>query len=303
MNRLRGTAAWLLVGAGIALVAFPALSYATGALEQRRLSAEVRTLIGTQPVGAEQHAASTARSTERRATPRPSEGEAIGLIRIPSIGLDVAFLEGVSDVVLRAGPGHLPWTALPGDAGPSVVAAHRDAHFRDLKDVSIGAEVRVLMPDRRISYRVIGRKVVDPDARWVTAPGGESVLRLVTCWPPNWIGPAPQRLVLTAVPRAPEVRDVRPAKDEMSAEATTTATERTRPATAVHDPVAAGPSGDDLPPLGAAGATVAGLSAFGAARHRRRLAWWFLPWMTGLGVTSMALLAAWAGPGLAARVA
>ena len=51
-----------------------------------------------------------------------------------------------------------------------------------------------------------------------------------------------------------------------------------------------------LPLVGTVGTVIAVLSAFAAFRHRRRLAWWFLPWTGGLGLTALALLAAWAGP-------
>jgi LPXTG-site transpeptidase (sortase) family protein len=209
------------------------------------------------------------------------------MMRIPSIGLETVFLEGVDEGVLRVGPGHLPWTALPG-RGVSVIAAHRDMHFRDLEDLRPGHRVRVRTAAGSTTYRVIGARVADPEDRWVVRPGSRPLLRLVTCWPSNWLGPAPQRLVVTAAPVADPAR---------AAPAPAT------PVPAIQHIALADTSGDgfddsSLPPVGTAGATVAGLSALAALRTGRRTRWWFLAWTLGLGVAGLALLAAWAGPGI-----
>jgi hypothetical protein len=65
---------------------------------------------------------------------------------------------------------------------------------------------------------------------------------------------------------------------------------------------ASGPAPDpaSLPPVGTAGVTAAGLAAFAAFRSEGRRRWWFLLWTFGLGVAGLALLAAWAGPGIVA---
>lgn len=285
----RALLAWVLVGVGSAALAYPAVAYAGGALRQTRLSAEVRTLLG--PPESVRRDAGLARPVATR----PFPGQALGIVRIPSIGVDHVFLEGVTDGVLLTGPGHVPGTALPGSVGVSVLAAHRDMHFRDLKDVRVGDAAFIALQGRRLDYRVVSRRIAEPDERWVTASRGRAVLRLVTCWPPSWIGPAPQRLVVSAVPVRPEHPPARWPR----------AARRARPrapaSTLGPDAVVAsgvnGPFGGDvLPPMGAAGATGAALAAFGACRSRRRLAWWFLPWLGGLGVAALSLVAAWAGP-------
>jgi sortase A len=299
MRALRSILVWLLVGVGSAALAYPALAYSTGALRQSRLSAEVRTLLGPPRA-----VPPPAPSVSVRAF-RPMEGQALGVIEIPSIGVDAAFLEGVSDETLLAGPGHLPGTALPGTSDVSVLAAHRDMHFRSLKDLRVGALVRLRLPTGPVTYRVTDRAVAGPAERWVTVPRKQHLLRLVTCWPPNFIGPAPDRLVVSAEPidrsRAGRVEEDR-------AEPTSTNPVRTVGRGAPPDSIAmASAAGGlfpaaSLPPIGAAGATAAALAAFGAFRTRRALAWWFLPWMGGLGLTSLVLLAAWAGPRLVSAV-
>ena len=58
------------------------------------------------------------------------KGQAIGRLAIPSIGLEVMFLEGADNQMLRRGVGHIPGTVLPGAFGNSGIAGHRDTFFR-----------------------------------------------------------------------------------------------------------------------------------------------------------------------------
>ncbi|MFN2607728.1 MAG: hypothetical protein ABR511_07500, partial [Acidimicrobiales bacterium] len=44
-------------------------------------------------------------------------GDSLTRIKIPSIGVDVVVVEGVSPSALRAGAGHYPTTSLPCDVG------------------------------------------------------------------------------------------------------------------------------------------------------------------------------------------
>ena len=56
------------------------------------------------------------------------QGEALGYIQIPSIGVNDVMVEGVTVDNLRSGPAHVSGSALPGDAGPMVVYGHRTAY-------------------------------------------------------------------------------------------------------------------------------------------------------------------------------
>jgi sortase A len=290
MLGIRRALAWLLVGAGVALVAYPALTYGTASLRQTRLAAEVQTLLGPSAVPS----APQIQRVRRLSAFRPQEGQPLGTIEIPSVGIDAVFLEGVTDQTLLAGPGHIPGTALPGTDDVSVLAAHRDMHFRALKDVTNGQRVRLRLPSGTKEYKVVGRRIVRPDDTTVTQLIGSPVLRLVTCWPPDFIGPAPERLVVSAIPvREPKPKKgTRVAKPDSGRIASTVTLAAARPE-------AVPPSRQA--PIGTAGATLAGIAAYGAVRTRRRLGWWFLPWMGGLGLAALMLLASWAGPALARR--
>ena len=221
---------------------------------------------------------------------RPTDGQPLGVIRIPRIGLEAVFFEGVEEETFLSGPGHLPWTALPGTVGTSVLAAHRDMHFRSLKDLHRGDQIILRLPDRSVRYRVAGRAIADPTDAWVTKHRRDPILRLVTCWPPTFIGPAPDRLVVSAVPVG-KVR-AEPATGTTSTIARTMTLE-TREANPL--------SPSSQPMAGSVGAAVAALAAFAAFRLKQP-AWGFLGWFGGVGVVVLTLLAAWAGPGLGARM-
>jgi len=126
-------------------------------------------------------------------------GAPVARLMIPRIGLDEIVLEGVDDDVLNGGPGHLPGTALPGQAGNSVISAHRDRHFRHFGSLSVGDTVVTESGSTSRSWVVVSRRVVDKNARAILT-SGETRLTLTTCWPIEYLGSAPDRLILTAKP-------------------------------------------------------------------------------------------------------
>jgi len=52
--------------------------------------------------------------------------------------------------------------------------------------------------DRVFEYRISETKVVNPSDVYVLDPTGRSMLTLVTCFPFNFIGNAPQRFIVHA---------------------------------------------------------------------------------------------------------
>jgi sortase A len=132
---------------------------------------------------------------------RPAIGETIGLVRIPRIGLDVVVKEGVDDATLKVAAGHIPETPLPGagSAGGNVaLAAHRDTLFRPLRHVRIGDRVQLETDAGVFDYDVDATAIVEPGDVHVLAPRGVPTLTLVTCWPFDFRGSAPQRFVVRA---------------------------------------------------------------------------------------------------------
>ena len=129
----------------------------------------------------------------------PPRGAPIARLLIPRIGLDEVVVEGVEDRELNAGPGHLPGTPLPGDSGNAVISAHRDRHFRTLDEVKIGDVIVTQSRHHKVSWVVKEIRVVHASAPAIFS-SDEPVLTLTTCWPVRYLGSAPDRLLITAVP-------------------------------------------------------------------------------------------------------
>ena len=132
--------------------------------------------------------------------PKPAikPGDVLGRVDIPRLGISVAVLQGTSSQMLRLGAGHIEGTALPGEAGNSGIAGHRDTFFRGLRDIRRNDEIQFQTATGLFRYEVEWAKVVAPDDLSVLAPSTESALTLVTCYPFYFVGPAPNRFVVRA---------------------------------------------------------------------------------------------------------
>lgn len=117
---------------------------------------------------------------------REREGEALGRLEIPRIGLDLAVVKGVRDADLRRGPGWVPSTSGPG-SGNCGISGHRTtwlAPFREIDRLEPGDVVRLETRAHRYTYRVARRTFVlreDADVLW---PTRDPTLTLTSCHPP-----------------------------------------------------------------------------------------------------------------------
>ena len=128
--------------------------------------------------------------------------------RLEAQGLDLYVLAGGSGRTLTWGPGHLDGTPLPGSPGRSIIAAHRDSHFRFLKDVAPGAHLRLQTAEGawRDFVALEGVVLDTRHERLRLARTGEPELLLVTCYPFDApFAGSPLRYVLRAVPAPAEV--------------------------------------------------------------------------------------------------
>ncbi len=128
--------------------------------------------------------------------PAPGVGEAVARLRIPRLGIDAVVTEGTDPVSLRLGPGHMPGSALPGEADNCIIAGHRDGAFQRLVAVRAGDVVEIEGPLGVSRYRVWDVEVVKKDDTRPLAPSRRAELTLVTCYPIHYVGPAPRRLVV-----------------------------------------------------------------------------------------------------------
>jgi sortase A len=126
------------------------------------------------------------------------DGEVIGEIQVPRLGLDAIVIQGDSAENLRRAVAHLPKSALPGESGNIALAGHRDTFFRPLRDIRLGDEIRFKTYARSFDYVVESIEVVEPRDMSVLESSSGHELTLLTCFPVYYIGPAPRRLVVRA---------------------------------------------------------------------------------------------------------
>ena len=132
--------------------------------------------------------------------PAPPDGDAFGRIVIDEIGVDDVMFEGVDRETLKKGPGHMPWTPLPGQPGNAVISGHRTTYgrpFYDLNALAVGDTISVETALGEHVYTVRESLIVLPTDVWVTEPRTGAWLTLTTCHPQF---SAKQRLVIFAEP-------------------------------------------------------------------------------------------------------
>jgi LPXTG-site transpeptidase (sortase) family protein len=104
--------------------------------------------------------------------PVPASGDAVGTIRVPTVGLHWTVVEGVSRNNLKSGAGHMPDTPLPAQPGNAVVSGHRTtfgAPFHNFGELEPGDLVYWDSPVLGThTYVVRHSLVVRPTALWVT---------------------------------------------------------------------------------------------------------------------------------------
>jgi sortase A len=132
------------------------------------------------------------------AAPGLAEGDLLGRIEIPRVGISAVILEGVESRTLRRGVGHIPNTALPAQGGNVGIAGHRDSFFRGLKGVRKNDAIELTTLDGVHRYRVDWTRVVRPEDSQVLADSGAPSLTLVTCYPFYYVGSAPNRFIVHA---------------------------------------------------------------------------------------------------------
>jgi sortase A len=116
----------------------------------------------------------------------PAQGEVLGRIVIPDAEVDWMIVEGVEPADLRKGPGHMPWTALPGQVGNALISGHRTtngAPFYNLNRLEPGDTITVETLIGTHTYEVVGNQIVPPTGVWVTEQWEGAWLTLTTCNP------------------------------------------------------------------------------------------------------------------------
>jgi sortase A len=174
-------------------------------LQQGKLDDKLATLEGTEPTAVDRKVLSRLGTLDRRLAyaaralnRRTDDGDPLGRISIPAIGVSSVVVAGTGTSDLRRGPGHYPGTPLPGASGTVAIAGHRTTYgapFRKLDKLGKGDRIEVRMPYGTFVYRVEQRRIVAPTALWVTHRTSYDRLILSACHP---LYSAAQRIVVFA---------------------------------------------------------------------------------------------------------
>ncbi len=123
----------------------------------------------------------------------------VARVSVPRLGARSIVLEGSSGQALAFGPGRLPGSAVAGEPGTAVYAAHRDTHFAFLGRVEKGDAIVVTRADgREVSFEVTGIGVVSWDQSGIDVHASGRNLVLATCWPLDARTAGPLRYVVHA---------------------------------------------------------------------------------------------------------
>lgn len=185
----------------MALVAAGYLSYVAldRAVYESRQTGRLRELSRATPASTPALATGlTAVAPPAATRPRPAPGEPIGRLEIPDAGISEIVVAGTDPLTLRRGVGHIEGTALPGEPGNVGLAGHRDTVFRGLRKLRPADRIRLVAAGGSFEYVVESVQTVAPERSEVLDPSSYPTLTLVTCFPFDFIGPAPLRFIVRA---------------------------------------------------------------------------------------------------------
>src|SRR4051812_43790262 len=111
------------------------------------------------------------------------EGDVLGKLLIPRIGISVIVLQGTETETLVLGAGHVPGTPLPGVEGNVVIAAHRDTFFRRVEAIVPGDSIQFATARGTWKYVVDSTEIVDPEDTRAMESRAREELTLITCYP------------------------------------------------------------------------------------------------------------------------
>jgi sortase A len=124
----------------------------------------------------------------------------VGLLKIEKLDLRVPVFMGTKPLVLNRGAGVIEGTAAPGEVGNIAISGHRDSFFRALKDIAVGDLIELVSQAGAQTYRVAKLSIVDPLDVSPLESSTTPMLTIITCHPFYYVGSAPDRFVVRALP-------------------------------------------------------------------------------------------------------
>ena len=185
----RGIALWIsrfLFAAGFIVLGYCGAAWLNSSLRQYQGNSNLDRLLSNKPAPSIQ-------------TAPLADGALLGRVEIPKLHLSAVVFQGTDSSVLDDGVGHLDGSALPGQNGNVVLAAHRDSYFRGLRNIKRGDVITVTTPTGVRNYFVDTTEIVSPTDISVAYPTREPTLTLITCYPFYYVGHAPKRFIVRAL--------------------------------------------------------------------------------------------------------
>ncbi len=186
----------ILIGAGVLVLLFTAYQIWGTSIQESHTQTALRSQLQSETNRAEvRHALAEAAALDKLPTGppitaphtvAPGEGEPIGDMRIPVIGINQVVVEGTNTPDLRKGPGHYIGTPMPGQAGNAAVAGHRTTYghpFYSLDSVKTGDPIVLTTLQGVFVYDAFKSFVVSPSDNEVIKPVPANILTLTTCNP------------------------------------------------------------------------------------------------------------------------
>jgi len=196
MRRALNAFGKILIGLGVLVLLFVAYQiWGTSIQESHSQAALRKTLVNEATNPAARKALADAAALEQLPTGppvtastinAPAEGQPIGYIRIPVIGVNQVVVEGTNEGDLRLGPGHYAGTPLPGNQGNASIAGHRTTYghpFYNLDSVKVGDPIVLTTLQGVFEYEAMRMLVVAPTDVGVIAHSNTNMLTLTTCNP------------------------------------------------------------------------------------------------------------------------
>jgi len=126
----------------------------------------------------------------------PASSALLGQISIPKLHVTAPILQGTQDVQLNVAAGHLTTSALPGDPGTSVIAAHNATWFRHVDQLRPGDVMTISTKAGTFTFAVVSSQVLHVgDALANTALPS---LVLESCYPLDALYLTPERFIVSA---------------------------------------------------------------------------------------------------------
>lgn len=120
----------------------------------------------------------------------------IGKVIVTKTGEQIPILMGATEENLRGGATLYDNGIYPGENGTAIILGHRETTFGFLENIKVGDEVDIESLSNTYKFKVKRTYITTPDDESILAQKNNPSLTLVTCYPFNYLGHAPERFIV-----------------------------------------------------------------------------------------------------------